>query len=97
MKNRNILGLYVELFSYIIFICFRTIAYCKKEYLNHNHPNDLGSILIEIESGNEEFRIAAIPAAAGVYFIQDIGQIALTAAGALAIGEAIIAAGSWFV
>ncbi|KIL48606.1 hypothetical protein KP77_22580 [Jeotgalibacillus alimentarius] len=66
-----------------------------EEYLNPYHPETIDVMYINSGSANGEFQTFAIAAAAGVYFIPGIGQIALTATGALIIGGATIAAGSW--
>lgn len=71
------------------------IIYIPEEYLNPYHPDALGITFTYENTGNGEFQTFAIPAAAGVYFIPGIGQVAITATGAVIIGGAVIAAESW--
>ncbi|WP_332692980.1 hypothetical protein [Halalkalibacter lacteus] len=67
-----------------------------EEYLNPYHEDALYTTNNPYGNDyNGGFQTFAIGAAAGVYFIPGIGQIAITVTGALVIGGATIAAGSW--
>ncbi|MFS0878981.1 hypothetical protein [Metabacillus niabensis] len=66
-----------------------------EEYLNLNNPEVLYITYVNENVGNGQIQTFAIGAAAGVYFIPGIGQVALTVTGAIVIGGATIAAGSW--
>jgi uncharacterized membrane protein len=75
------------------------IIHIPEEYLDPHHPGVLYTTYNPY--GNSDGRSfhtaaipAAIPAAAGVYFIPGIGQAAITVTGAIVIGGVTIAAGS---
>ncbi|WP_019390746.1 hypothetical protein [Priestia filamentosa] len=69
-----------------------------EEYLDPNNPEALYTTY-DVYGNSEENEVQvqafAIPAAAGVYFIPGIGEVAITVTGAIVIGGATIAAGSW--
>ncbi|MBU8772007.1 hypothetical protein [Cytobacillus oceanisediminis] len=72
------------------------IIYIPAEYQNPYHPDTIGTTYYPYGNPQEGgFQTFAIGAAAGVYFIPGIGQVAITVTGALVIGGATIAAGSW--
>jgi len=72
------------------------IFYIPSEYLDPYHPDTIYTTYDPYNnSGNGEVRTFTLGAAAGVYFIPGIGQVAITVTGAVVIGGATIAAGSW--
>lgn len=69
------------------------------DYLDPHHPDTIRTVYDAagtVESGNGKVRAFAIPAAAaGIYLIPGIGEVAITATGGLIIAGATVAAGSW--
>ncbi|KAA0965424.1 hypothetical protein FQ087_03710 [Sporosarcina sp. ANT_H38] len=72
------------------------IIYIPEEYLDPNHPDTLYTTYDAYGNSNgERIQVRAIAAAAGVYLIPGIGQIAITATGAVIVGGLAIKGGSY--
>lgn len=72
------------------------IIYIPEEYLDPYHPDALYTTYdVYGNSFEEEIQVRAIAAVAGVYFIPGIGQIAITATGAVIVGGLAIKGGSY--
>lgn len=72
------------------------IIYIPEEYLDPYHDDTIYTTQNVYGSPNNGgVQTYAIGAAAGVYYIPGIGQVAITVTGVLVIGGATIAAGSW--
>lgn len=72
------------------------IFHIPSEYLDPYHPDTMYTTYDPYNnSGSGEVQTFALGAAAGVYFIPGIGQVAITVTGTVVIGGATIAAGSW--
>lgn len=67
-----------------------------EEYLDPYHPEALYTTY-DVYGNSEDGEIGtyAIAAAAGVYFVPGIGQIALTATGVVVVAGVTYVAGSW--
>ncbi|MDL5378435.1 hypothetical protein ACNOIU_16055 (plasmid) [Exiguobacterium mexicanum] len=73
------------------------IFHIPSEYLDPYHPDTIYTTYDPYSNDSESGQVQtfALGAAAGVYFIPGIGQVAITVTGAVVIGGATIAAGSW--
>lgn len=74
------------------------IIYLPSEYLNPYHPDTISTTYANGDSKQKdgEIRTMAFPiAAAGIYMIPGIGQVAITATGGLIVAGVAVSAGSW--
>lgn len=71
------------------------IIYIPEEYLDPYHPDAIDITYNPYGGNNEGIQIMAFPAAAGVYVIPGIGQVAITVTGAVVVAGVTVKAGSW--